>query len=306
MRTRSLLLGSVSLAAVSAASAVAQAEDLAVPDGYTLSVEGGFLMGPNDVARDKLGSGVSAGIVDIQDNFGYRAAISLGKQIDPAWDLRVGGSLNHQLESISSWGSGVIFSSGYGEFRTDFDFENLDFEVGYRPTLDDNFDVRLFAGVRGLHYTDSQRTVGSEKLGPGNYVDYDFGVTSEFVGAGPRIGAEASTRLGDSAFGISGMVSGALLYGLERSTADGEFTVVSGGNVIQDVNITDSMEEWKSVIDVAASLGLDYHVSDETTVTLGYRAQQLMNIGPASGGMSSGGEGNRLAHGPFLKLVSQF
>ena len=169
MRSKSVLLGSVSVVAITAAAAPAIAQDNTVPDGYSLSVEGGFLMGPNDLARDKLGyyGGYgSAGVVEIQDNVGYRAAISLGKRIDPLWDLRVGASLNHQLESVSTveftYSSGGSSGEVLLEMRNDFDFENLDFEAGYTPVLDGNFQVRLFAGIRGLHYTDS-----ADKLGTG-------------------------------------------------------------------------------------------------------------------------------------------
>lgn len=308
MRSKSLLLGSVSAVAVSAAYAPALAQDLTIPDGYSLSVEGGFLMGPNTVAEDKLGSFPSGGVVDIQDNVGYRAAISLGKRIDPLWDLRVGASLNHQLESISTFsffsagsgsGSGSSFS---GEMRNDFDFENLDFEVGYTPVLDENFQVRLFAGIRGLHYKDTFGfTETEDKVGSLYQFNADF--QSEFIGAGPRIGASASTRFGDSNFGMSGMVSGAVIHGLERRSAQASVSAFSGGSGGTFVVLSESDEEWKTVLDVAASLGLDYYVAEQTKLTLGYRAEQLFNVG---GGVSGGDSSDRLVHGPFMKFESEF
>lgn len=300
MRSKSLLLGSVSAVAVSAAYAPALAQDLTIPDGYSLSVEGGFLMGPNTFAEDKLGSFPSGGVIDIQDNVGYRAAISLGKRIDPLWDLRVGASLNHQLESISTFtffspGSGSSFS---GEMRNDFDFENLDFEVGYTPVLDENFQVRLFAGIRGLHYKDTLGfTATEDKVGSPHY---NVDLQSEFIGAGPRIGASASTRFGDSNFGMSGMVSGAVIHGLERRSGQASVTTFSGGSIYSG-SFTE--EEWKTVLDVAASLGLDYHVAEQTKLTLGYRAEQLFNVG---GGFPGGDSSDRLVHGPFMKFESEF
>lgn len=298
MRAKSLLLGSVSAVAVNAATTAAQAQDAMVPDGYFFSVEGGFLMSDNTLAEDKLGSIGSAGVVDIQDNRGYRAAISLGKRIDPFWDLRIRGSINHQRESVSSFTTTSGGSGFFGTYRTDFDFENLDFEVGYMPALDGNFNVRLFAGVRGLHFRDSQAfSLTEDKLG-GLMVDLD--VDSEFIGAGPRLGASASTRLGDSNFGISGMVAGAMIHGVQRTTASE--TVSSGGSLIVDGTLTD--EEWKTILDIEGSLGLDYFFAEQTKLTLGYRAEQLFNV---SGPFSPDGESaNRLVHGPFLRFESTF
>ncbi len=316
MRSKSVLLGSVSVVAITAAAAPAIAQDNTVPDGYSLSVEGGFLMGPNDLARDKLGyyGGYgSAGVVEIQDNVGYRAAISLGKRIDPLWDLRVGASLNHQLESVSTveftYSSGGSSGEVLLEMRNDFDFENLDFEAGYTPVLDGNFQVRLFAGIRGLHYTDSADKLGttySTSAGYSSGGTISLLTTSEFIGAGPRIGVEGSTRFGGN-FGISGMLAGAVIHGLERTSGSVTISEFSGASAGFNATIPlPGSEEWKTILDLEASLGLDYFVAEQTKLTLGYRAEQLFNVGGNSFYYSSGGSPDRLVHGPFVKAESKF
>lgn len=318
MNHKSILLGSVSAVALASVASAAHAQDMTVPDGFTVSVEGGALFGPNTVAEDKLGSGFgsgpSGGVVNIQDNVGYRAAISLGKQIDPFWDLRVTGALNHQMTSKSdvqssiyngggSGGSG-FFENFYGTLETDFDYETMDFEVGYRPMLTENMEVRLFAGLRGLHYRDSMDKMGyisSSGGGGGDKVGYGADVSSEFFGVGPRVGIEASTRLGDSMFGVSGMLAGAALFGTART--DGEATLMSGGDSITVPY--PGQEEQITVYNLEAALGLDVHVDPQTKVTVGYRAEGLFGVDNL---FSSGGSGgsDRWTHGPTIKLTGNF
>ena len=102
MNRKVVLMESVSTVAL-AAVATAQAADLsagvveapAVPQGFTVSIEGGALFGVNTLAEDKLGpidSAISASggttELNIEDILGYRGAISLGKQLDPNWDVK--------------------------------------------------------------------------------------------------------------------------------------------------------------------------------------------------------------------------
>jgi hypothetical protein len=323
MRHKSVLLGSVSLAAL-ASVAAAHAQDSAdIPEGFTLSLEGGFSFGPNTAAEDKLGSGgefmgsglSGGGVVDIGDNIGYRAAVALGKQIDPMWDIAVGASINRQLETTSTLSGGYSVSGGsggtveYGEqIATAFNYENGDFTVGYRPQLDSNLDIRLFGGARALHYTDSTDKLGFENFdsnGSGTDGSITFDATSvyEFLGAGPRVGVEGSTRLGDSMFGVSAMASAAAIYGLERSSSEGtvfvDFGSGSSGGIIP---IPDS-EEWKWVYNIEGSLGLDMYVAEDAKLTLGVHAEQVFNVG---NGDDEDDKNSRLNYGPTLKFEAKF
>lgn len=297
MRKTYILLGSVSAVAMAAAATAAQAQDTAAPGGYTISVEGGGLFAKS-VGADKLGdidfSGAPFDVdVDLNDNLGYRAAISLGTKIDNFWDVRASAAINHQLDatsSITETSSGFYFRS-----KTGFDYETLDFEVGYTPELDAGFNVRLFGGVRGMHYTDRQAiSEGDDKVG----VTFDY--KDEFIGAGPRIGAEGSTRFGDSMFGLSGSISAAAMYGVSTESYEIEVTGTGG-----PPESGDTMDTNKWVYNLEASLGLDAYLSDDATLTIGYRASTTSPVGENAFFVEGEPETSRFSHGPTLKLTIQ-
>jgi hypothetical protein len=331
-------MGSVSTVAL-AAVATAQAADLsagvveapAVPQGFTVSIEGGALFGVNTLAEDKLGpidSAISASggttELNIEDILGYRGAISLGKQLDPNWDVKAAIAANQQLTATSdfsaffSGGSSGSSTSLYGTLKNSLNYETFDFEVGYRPTLSDNFDVRLFGGLRGLHYKDSVDKTGTEtfyvasggsggtdKVGiAGGEEDY----AQEFLGVGPRIGVEGSTRFGDSMFGVSGLLAGSAIFGVARTEGSVSYFIAnsggSGGSFSYDLP---GNEESTVVYDLEAALGLDVHLDEATTLTLGYRAEGLFGLNNSvSGGSGTSGGDARWTHGPTLKLTGYF
>lgn len=313
MKRKITLMSSVSTVALAAVATAAHAADLSagvveapsVPDGFTISVEGGALFGVNTVAEDKLGSGLSGGVTDIQDMLGYRGAISVGKQIDDSWDLRVTAAVNQQLTSSSYASAGSAGSGFYASIDNSFNYQTMDFEVGYSPALTDKMDVRLFAGLRGLHYSDSVDKVGYEHAGP-NKVGYGADTTAEFLGVGPRIGVEGSTRLGDSMFGLSGMVAGSAIFGVSRTDGDVSFTYFSAGSGGTFTVPTNAVEESGVVYDLEAALGLDLHIDDATTVTLGYRAEALYGVEHPTLYGSGGFDDTRFSHGPTIKLTGNF
>jgi len=318
MRHRSILFSSVSLVALASAAAAHAQDSVDVPDGFTLSLEGGFTFGPNTAAQDKLGdegsfSGSSGGgVVDLGDNIGYRAAIALGRQIDPLWDISVGGSINRQLDTTSTVsGSGSGVSGGtidyFGQMTGAFNYENGDLTVGYRPELDSNMNVRLFGGARALHYTDSADKLGYESFngissGSDGSVTFNGDYKYEFIGAGPRVGIEGSTRLGDSMFGVSAMASAAAIYGLERFSGQGNVTYSGGSGSSGGPVPFPSQEEWKWVYNLEGSLGLDMYVADDTKLTLGVHAEQVFNVGTTE----DDGDSSRLNYGPTVKFESKF
>ena len=164
-----------------------------------------------------------------------------------------------------------------------FGYANLDFDAGYTPTLLENGEVRLSAGVRGLRYHDEHSV---DKLGDIDPDDYTYArYFGAFHGIGPRIGAEAVVRQEDGRFGFSGLFSAAALYGLERRKLD------------VDGDITRA-EEYRTVFNLEGSLGLDYYLDDEATrVTLGYRGEAFSGVGP---GLAT--SDIRFVHGPTIKL----
>ena len=355
MRSKVFLLSSVSaIATLAASSHAAVAADapmlpdaVAAPEGYTFSVQGGVLFSGVDqtlaTAADKLGSGFdnASGNPMADTDIGYTGAFTIGKKLDSGWDVQFGASVNQFIEnsgdvsaySNSSYtstfnGSGYL-SAGSGfnihsSGTTRFGFETMDFEVGYSPTLDQGMNVRLFAGVRALHFkSDDDFTGGiggyssfyaSGIGGSGSsYSSFSYDISqkfsSEFFGAGPRVGASMSTRFEGTSFGLSGMLAGAYIYGHQNDKADfsgvasgysgisgspsssyysaGSNSISSGGN--------------KGVVDLQASAGIDYYLDDTSVLTFGYQAEKLLNIGPLGDDQQ-----DKLVHGPIIKLSGQF
>jgi hypothetical protein len=336
---------------VTATNGQAVAQVIATPPGgYTYNVGGGLLFSPAEMSlagmeEDKMGSGFDTELDDFDKHFGYNAFFSVGKQIDNNWDVRFGGSINKLLDSTGSltWSSGFSFSGGtpgvdfssysYGTSgsnsgREAFGFAALDFEVGYTPVLTETQSVRLFAGIRGLHFLgDSDRAFEASTFSS-SFSDTVLGIGSsfnsfsisatestktEFFGAGPRIGVSAAHRFEGTNFGLSGTVAGALLFGRQTTTSTDTFSYsgfssysipngpsgtysISGGSSYSDFSSVN-----KLVVDLEAKGGLDYYLDDRTALTIGYRAELLKNIGP-----DDDWEAKKLVHGPFLSLTGSF
>lgn len=366
MRTKTILLHSVSAIATAAAAAgaagQAQAQVLATgDDGYTFSVQGGLLFSPAEqtlVGMDKMGSGIfgsgdpTSGIFGSGDSsIGYNAAFSVGKQIDENWDVRFGGSINKLLENTvgftASSGSsyysalpGGGFDSGFFEVsesitgHADFSFETLDFEVGYTPVLaDDNMSVRLFAGIRGLHFSSTGGTQFGANFSSGRSASAGYGSGSfssletawfevhsnfktEFFGVGPRIGVSAAHRFEGTNWGLSGTLAGAALFGRQTTSfsqgfssgffsgysasSGGSGSAPAGSSISSGSSFegpTSSETTDKMVFDVQAKAGVDFYLDDKTALTFGYQAEQIFGVGS-----SGNAESNKLVHGPFISL----
>lgn len=353
MRTKTILLHSVSAIATAAAATggQAQAQVLATgDDGYTFSVQGGLLFSPAEqtlAGLDKMGSGIFG---SGNDAIGYNAAFSVGKQIDENWDVRFGGSINKLLENTVGFSassgdsfysaypgggfeSGFFESSFVAEGTADFSFETLDFEVGYTPTLDSNMSVRLFAGIRGLHFSStgssqfgvsfSSGFSASAGYGSGSYSSYSSSgfmyqgaFKTEFFGVGPRVGISAAHRFDGTNWGLSGTLAGAALFGRQtfnysQSFSSGFFSGYSAssggsgsapasgsfnsGSSAPGPSSAGSVD--KMVFDLQAKAGVDFYLDDKTALTFGYQAEQLFNVGPGENS-----ENNKLVHGPFISL----
>lgn len=353
MRTKTILLHSVSAIATAAAAVgvagQAQAQVLAPgDDGYTFSVQGGLLFSPAEqtlAGLDKMGSGIFG---SGDSAIGYNAAFSVGKQIDENWDVRFGGSINKLLEntvgvrlssgdSYYSSGLGGSFESGfYSSFfeiqgRADFAFEALDFEVGYTPTLQEDLSIRLFAGIRALHYSSTGATSFGAGFASGFSYSAGFGSGSaghvsgfgvaaqlafdtEFFGVGPRVGVSAAHRFAGTSWGLSGTVAGAALFGRQTYSVTNSFSSGfyssyynsggTGGPVVSGSSFSGSASSYTSagstdklVFDLQVKGGVDFYLDDKTALTFGYQAEQLFGVG-----MGEDSETNKLVHGPFISL----
>jgi hypothetical protein len=345
MSTKALLLQSVSAIATAAVvTGPALAQDANnLPKGYTYSVQGGGLFSAADTSlTDKAGAktGSGIGVVNLHDlptDAGYNAALTLGKHVNNAWDVAFGASLSRLLENSgtvsSSGGSsltrngsgfGAVHYSGLFTEKTSLAFESMDFEVGFTPKLESGMNVRLFGGLRGLHFVGNRMESAhfgvsgfvSGFAGSGSFSSFNgsFDLTnslkSEFLGIGPRIGFSGSKRFDGSKLGLSGSLAAAAIFGHQTDTRTSGFasssssfnfppgTSTSGGS---SHTSTTSTESTKLVMDMQLSAGLDYYLNDSSTLTVGYQAEQLTNVGAGPNSNE-----NKLVQGPFVKLTGGF
>ncbi len=235
--------------------------------------------------------------------------------------------------TYSSFDSG--FSRAWADGKYKFGYLAADLEFGYTPVLSDSFNVRLFAGLRALAFKSSfegefsgyQREWGyfssySSIFGSdyGNHSSYSTnyfdGVTDvTFTGVGPRVGAQVATRFEGTNFGLSGSVASSVLFGQKKVSVSGYFSSYSeysswsydngydSGSSSNDSYGSSSNSQSATVLDLQASVGLDYYLNDNTALTVGYQAEKLMELG---GDSDPGTSIDTLAHGAFIKLSGTF
>lgn len=230
------------------------------------------------------------------------------------------------------------YNRGWADGTYKFGYLSADLEVGYTPVLSDTFNVRLFAGIRALSFESSfAGSAGGSGYHSGHYSSYSYdGIGSsyygyhagfssyyfsgtrkvKFDGIGPRIGAQGSTRFEGTDFGLSGSVATSVLFGKKTVSSSGYFSAYSwesgydsnsgpfyssyssagSGSTSDSTNTT--------VLDVQASLGVDYYLNDNTALTVGYQAEKLFEIGGDD--LGPGTSVDTLAHGAFIKLSGTF
>ncbi|WP_328766575.1 Lpg1974 family pore-forming outer membrane protein [Devosia aurantiaca] len=162
--------------------------------------------------------------------------------------------------------------------------------MGYTPELDDNLDIRLFAGARGLHAA-NDIFVTEDKLG-GEF-DESTLIESNYFGIGPRVGMDIANRFADSPFGISGSFAGAVIFGNSSQTIT---TDTSGGPTSTEI------DDNRTVVNLEASIGLDYHFTEQASFTIGYRGEHFGNVSNVPGGEPE----SFTSHGPFVKAALSF
>jgi len=290
-------------------------------------------------------------------NFDIRGSLSMSGTHSSGYATSTTFMSGYFTENISGYyssssltvGSGSSFSgTGYeygvartyaeGEIKTGF--AAADFEVGYTPTLGNNFNVRLFAGLRALQFQStfeglaagmryySSYFSGSTSPGTGFYSSqnssynssyFEGTVESKFTAIGPRVGVQASTRFEGSNFGLSGSLATSVLFGKQTVKTDGylsSYTSGSGGYSSNNGNSGSSGSSFysssystessynKTVLDLQASVGVDYYLNDNTVLTVGYQGEKLMEV--AGDSSSPGTEIESMTHGAFVKLSGSF
>ena len=304
------------------------------------------------------GSSYASGFEDYKGIFG---SVSFGKQVAPNWDIR--GTLS--VTTLSSSGSGYAYGrgsgSGYynsslggtGYYESGYEYSSYgggdaigdmkigitaaDFEVGYTPSLGNNFNVRLFAGLRALKFetrfegtasgssnfsgssywsTGPSGPSGSSYVSSYNYFHLDGVYKTTFTGIGPRIGVQGSTRFEGTNFGLSGSLATSVLFGKQTVTRSGYYSSyyeysgsssTSGAFSDSGSSFTYSSSSYtqnKTVLDIEASVSGDYYLNDSTVLSIGVRGEKLMDVN--GGSSNSVTDIDSLSTGAFVKLTGTF
>lgn len=226
-----------------------------------------------------------------------------------AFGLSFGVSDDGSFSFTSSFsGSGSGSGSGSASFTggEGLSFAALDFEMGNSIPAG-AADMRWFYGVRALA---SKATVSGDlevdKAGSGDSAEFE-GI-SEYLGIGPRVGVGFSTQpvhgsqLGQ--FGLSGEIGAALLFGSREDSSFATTSISSGGSTS---SFSSSFSERKNVTSLDAQVGVDYYLSDNATISVGYQLQQFWNIDFASDEDNDDDyAGPRLIQGVYVGFTTQF
>ena len=303
-------------AAVSVGSTPALADQMpgAEPEWF-LSLEGGVLFA--DPAIDKTGgvpsgSGFTFDFDDFDTDLGYRGAAAFGRKFNDNLDWRLGVAYSNFVKNHANLLFDVNVSGGSGSgsgFTVSGDFEGTanvsyltgDLELGHNVRPGDQFDLRVFGGLRILNSRDSQDKFGELAIGSsGGLIEQT--TRSEFLGAGPRVGLDFSSRLGEGTVGFSGMLATALIFGNVKTKF--EQTIISGGSG-SGSSFSDTMNNNEMIFNLEAAFGTDFHLTDNAVLTIGYRGEYWNDIRFADD-KTGGGTDSMLSHGPFLRFTTEF
>lgn len=276
---------SVSVLALLAGGGIATAGETS--DRLIFGATGGLLTGESQGEALALEHGPFGVVdVDLSDIKGGYAALTVGKELSPLWDMRATLGLGSTGETSTTFD---YDNDKLGRVTSDFDYQTLDVEAGYMPEMDDQTELRLFAGLRALHYSD--KVGATTKLGDvGSESTTDQ--SSEFWGLGPRAGMAVATRLGDSHFGLSGSAAAGVVLGRL------EHTLQTDSNPA----VSDSGGAVSYTLDAKA--GVDFYMSDDAKLTLGYRAEQIGGARHYTG--SDDFEAGQLVSGPYVEFLGSF
>jgi len=340
LKHKAILLSSVSAVAASTAAVGGAYAQMPAVTGYTYSVQGSAIFSPgpsneslDEDASNKISDGFGVVVQDHPGDVGYAGAATFGVEFNGGWDATFGLSANEFVTNTGSVtaSSSVSFSGISGGMstveahsveteKTVFGFETADAEIGFTPVMTDGFNVRIFGGVRVLHFHSSDDfsgtgTESSSFTGGGSTFSrsatetFDDNFSSDFLGAGPRIGISASKRFDGSNFGISGSLAAAAIFGqqTDASSSSSSITFTSSFNGSTSTSAgphgshKTSSTYSKTVFDLQAQAGIDYYLTDTSKLTVGYQIEELTNVGE---GVNS--NVNKTIQGAFVKVSGSF
>lgn len=313
-----LVAGVSSIAVVGTFAGPANAEGL--ENGYTLEIEAGLLFGlPLEATGydDEVSSSEDSGF---GGQGGIRILRDLGNRMDFAFGVSAAFIQDHEQAADyfptglpgSRFGAG---SGGSSEISSDVNFQTLDAELGHTVNTQPATELRLFGGLRALHFSD-ETEVTLDDAGTGLVLGVpadtrsltNANIDSSFTGVGPRAGLEISHMLGQSAFGLSGGFSVAVLAGLkdvDTAVSSVDVSTQTAIPVPADFSPGSGGSSFEVVLNVEGDIGLDIAMSASSSMTLGYKAEYFQNVRYDSELFDSD-SADYVSHGPFARWTSAF
>jgi outer membrane protein OmpA-like peptidoglycan-associated protein len=252
---RSLLLAASAALALGVAGAAAAQ----VPE------QPGFYAGATGLWRWNWGDRADPGAgLNARPRSGPGFSGVVGYKMDSPWDVALGGG--------AQWHRNASSTVGGARLDTSSRYQYVDVEAGYSMNMGNDTAIRVFGGVRGLHF--NQDAVA---LAIGTQAHRNVWAV------GPRVGIGGQTFFSQSV-GLVGSVDGSLLAGS-----------------FSEVGTPNGSGNWRLVPVVGGEVGLQYRFpeSPSLAITGGARIDALFN---ASFGSGMGG-GSAVSVGPFMRVT---
>jgi hypothetical protein len=210
-----------------------------------------------------------------------------GYQLDPVWDVAIGGS--YLDNSAGQAGKGPV--RPYQE--TDARLYVVDAEAGY-TIRGQGFAVRPAVGLRYVQWNADWKDRGSQANA--------FMTRTTAWGIGPHVGVDGALNL-SGPISLIGAIDTAFLYGKTRerkSVADGSSS-------------PPNRNDERLIFGIGAKLGLDWEIAPLVHVAAGYQVQIWDGLNHKAHGRAQNYTGTRpfgrseiLEHGPFIRLAYAF
>lgn len=237
--------------------------DFAIEDpGDALAVGGSLAtLDYNNATDVRYGVGYRKGNVDVQARL-----FSIDTEDRSSAERPDGGflftTLTHPAQNDSA---------ETADAETRLEYTTTDLELGYALQAHENFDMRLFAGVRFAD-TDQDFEFGYDGR---DFTETEVDISRDFSGFGPRIGGDVRWLMG-SGFSAFGRAAGSLLVGDMRSRYTE--TDNSGQDLVTDLNRT-NRDQLIPVAELALGLNWSGKLSEQlgADLSVGYEYQNWFN-----------------------------
>ena len=284
-------------------------------DRWWFSVEGQYLLFDGDKAHYSLDG--AEGLGDLpqklkpDDGWGVGAEIGFQPADSPYSFLgrvRYGQSNKEKKSSnfYSEFFGGYRYASSSSS-EADHREEHIiaDLEIGRDVGLgglNDGSKVRVFGGLRFAHFKGKGSISSSSYNYSGFGPDTDVAsghakIERKFTGIGPRIGFDAMMPLSEQ-FSFDVGAAGAVLFGKQKFEASGNY---SYSGFSEDIN--EKRSKFVAVPNLEASAAFSWLITENAKFSLGYRVDSYFDVYDNGDVFGDRDEGDRIIHGPFIKLT---